>query len=234
MTVRGEGFAVSCYSRIARLEKPRMRLPQEVTLLFSTIVLSSGLSAAGDLASAQHEYQEKNYSAALQESTPLAEHGNAGSQVLLGRMYLMGQGVTKDPAQAMKWFQAAAVQGNAEAQFLLGSMLLLPQTDVSEGLKWLRLAAEQGMQDAQYLMGKAYIRGTEQLPRDPVKGGMWLRLAAKENKQFYVDELQSAERQMTPDQVAKAKELAEEWKPNSAPTDIDEHRGSSAMTRDSP
>jgi hypothetical protein len=47
---------------------------------------------------------------------------------------------------------------------------------------------------------------------------MWLRLAAKENKQFYQDELQSAERQMTADQVEKAKALADEWKPSSPPT----------------
>ena len=193
-----------------------MRLPQEMTLLVSTIVLSTGLSAAGDLASAKHDYQEKNYDAALKKSTPLAERGDADAQLLLGRMYLMGQGVTQDRAQALKWFQAAAVQGNVDAQFLLGSMLLLPQKDVGEGLKWLRLAAEQGLQDAQYLLGKAYLRGAEQLARDPVQGGMWLRLAAKENKQFYQDELQSAEGQMTPDQVRKAKELAAEWKPNLA------------------
>ena len=193
-----------------------MRLQHEITLFVSTIVLSTGLAAGGDLASAKHDYQEKNYSAALQESTPLAEQGNADAQVLLGRMYLMGQGVTQDRAQAMKWFQAAAVQGNADAQFLLGSMLLLPRKDVGEGLKWLRLSAEQGMQDAQYLLGKACMQGTAQLARDPVQGGMWLRLAAKGNKQFYLDELQSAERQMTPDQVAKAKELAGKWKPNTS------------------
>ena len=190
-----------------------MRLPQEITLLVSTIVLSTGLSAVSDLASAKRDYQEKNYTAALNESTSLAEQGNAEAQVLLGRMYLMGQGVTQDSAQASKWLQAAAVQGDADAQFLLGSMLLLPQRDVGEGLKWLRLAAEQGMQDAQYLLGKAYMQGAERLARDPVQGGKWLRLAAKNNKQFYQDELQSAERQMTPDQVAKAKELADEWKP---------------------
>lgn len=93
-------------------------------------------------------------------------------------------------------------------------MYLLPQKDIDEGLKSLRLSAAQGMQDAQFLLGKAYMQSTERLPRDPVLGGMWLRLAAKENKQFYQDELQSTERQMTPDKVAKAKALANEWQPN--------------------
>ena len=181
-----------------------------------TILLCLGSSAAADLGSARRAYDQKDYAAALMEFTALAEHGSPDAQLFLGKMYMTGQGVPKDSGQSLKWLKAAAVQGNADAQFFLGSMYLLPQKDIGEGLKWLRLSAEQGMQDAQYLLGKAYMRGAEQLPSDPVQGGMWLRLAAKENKQFYQDELQSAQRLMTPDQVAKAKALADQWKPNPA------------------
>ena len=194
-----------------------MRLPQEVTLLLSTVALSAGLSAGADLASAKHDYQEKNYAAALKESTPLAEQGNADAQVLLGRMYLMGQGVTQDRDQAMKWFKAAAVQGNADAQFLLSSMLLLPQKDVGEGMKWLRLSADQGMRDAQYLLGKTYLQGLKDVPRDLVQAAMWLELAAKGNTEFYQNELRAAEALLTADQLAKAKALADEWKPKGVP-----------------
>lgn len=182
------------------------------------ILLCVGVSAAADLESAKRAYDQKDYVTAQKEFTILAENGNSDSQLIIGKMYMIGQGVPKDSDQALKWLKAAAVQGNADAQFFLGSMYLLPQKDIGEGLKWLRLSAEQGMQDAQYLLGKAYMQGAKQLPSDPVQGGMWLRLAAKENKQFYQDELQSAERQMTPDQVAKAKALADEWKPNPPPT----------------
>ena len=126
---------------------------------------------------------------------------------------MMGQGVKQDHDEAIKWFKAAATQGNADAQFFLGSLYLLPQTDVGEGLKWLRLSAEQGMQDAQYLLGKAYVRGATELPRDLVQGAMWLRLAAKDNKKFYQDELKGTEGQMTTEQVEKAIALAAEWKP---------------------
>jgi TPR repeat protein len=180
-----------------------------------TILLCVGFSAAAaDLESAKRAYDQKDYAAALKELAVLAEQGSSDAQLILGKMYMIGQGVPKDSDRAIKWLKPAAVQGNADAQFFLGSMYLLPQKDIGEGLKWLRLSAEQGMQDAQYLLGKAYMQGSERLPRDPVQGGMWLRLAAKENKQFYQDELQSAERQMTPDQAAKAKALAAEWKPN--------------------
>jgi len=190
-----------------------MRLALQVLLCASTIVLSAGLSRGADLASAKRDYQEKNYAAALKESAPLAEEGNADAQVLLGRMYMMGQGVDQDRDRAMKWFKTAAVQGNADAQFFLGSMYLLPQQDVGEGLKWLRLSAEQGMQDAQYLLGKTYLQGIKDAPQDLVQAAMWLRLAATGNTDFYQNELRSAEGRLTADQLTKAKSLAAEWKP---------------------
>jgi TPR repeat protein len=190
-----------------------MRVSLRVSLCVSTIVLSAGLLAGADLASAKRDYQEKNYDAALKKSTPLAQEGNADAQVLLGRMYMMGQGVNQDRDRAMKWFKAAAVQGNADAEFLLGSMYLLPQQDVSEGMKWLRLSADQGMQDAQYLLGKTYLQGIKDAPQDLVQAAMWLLLAAKGNTEFYQNELRSAEGRLTMDQLAKAKSLADNWKP---------------------
>src|SRR6266403_5651001 len=190
-----------------------MRSLQQFSFLISTILLSAGLSAGADLASAKHAYEGKNYTTALNELTPLAEQGNADAQAMLGRMYLMGQGVLKDSDQAIKWFKASAMQGNADAQFFLGTMYLLPQKDIAEGVKWLRLSAEQGQQDAQLILGKAYLQGAKELPRDPVQAEMWLRLAAKGNLEFYQNELLAAEAQMTPEQIAKGKALAEAWKP---------------------
>jgi TPR repeat protein len=178
-----------------------------------TILLCAGFSAGADLKSAKRAYQQKDYATAFKEFTALAGQGNADAQFILGRMYLMGEGVLKDPDQAIKWFKTSAAQGNADAQFFLGSYYLLPQRDIAEGVKWLRLSAEQGQQDAQYLLGKAYIQGSKEFPRDPVQGEMWLRLAAKHNLDFYQNELLGAEKQMTGDQIAKGKALAEAWKP---------------------
>ncbi len=178
-----------------------------------TILLCSRLSAAADLEAAKRAYQEKDYATAFKEFTPLAEQGNEEAQLFLGKMYMLGQGVLKDPAQAIKYFKASAAQGNADAQFFLGAMYLLPQTDIGEGVKWLRLSAEQGNQDAQWLLGKTYMQGAQELPRDLVQAEMWLRLASIQNLEFYETELTFAERQMTPDQIAKGKALAEAWKP---------------------
>jgi len=42
---------------------------------------------------------------------------------------------------------------------------------------------------------------------------MWLRLAAKDNLDFYQNELRVAEGQMSAEQIAQGKALAESWKP---------------------
>jgi len=80
-------------------------------------------------------------------------------------------------------------------------------------VKWMRLSAEQGNKDAQYLPGKAYIQGLKDFARDPVQAEMWLRLAAKDNLEFYQNELLAAETQMSPEQLGNGKALAEAWKP---------------------
>ncbi|MFN8818923.1 MAG: tetratricopeptide repeat protein, partial [Holosporaceae bacterium] len=51
-----------------------------------------------------------------------AEQGNAVAQYNLGVMYDEGQGVTRDYAEAVKWFRKAAEQGDANAQSNLGVM----------------------------------------------------------------------------------------------------------------
>jgi len=188
----------------------------QILFFLTTIVLSVPLAAGADLASAQRAYEAKDYVTALKESGALAEQGNGDAQLLLGRMYLMGQGVTKDNDQARKWFEAPATQGNADAQFMLGSMYLLPQKDVAKGVYWLHLSADQGNQDAQYLLGKAYAHGLPNLRRDPVQAELWLSLAAKKNLQFYKSELDNAESQMTPGEIASGRALAAAWKPNAA------------------
>src|SRR5207244_3285674 len=186
------------------------------SIYFSTLLLCAGLTAGADLDSAKRAYEQNDYAAALKEFTALAEQGNADAQVLLGKMYLIGKGVLKDPETGLRWFKAAAQQGNSDGEFLLGAMYLLPHSDIPEGLKWVRLAAEQGNQDAQMLLGKNYLEGLPELPRDPVQAEMWLRLSVKNNLPFYQAQLDSAEKEMSPDQIAKGKALAEAWKPKPA------------------
>ena len=178
------------------------------------IILGAAFSAADDLESAKRAYKQADYATALKELTPLAKQGNPEAEILLGRMYLRGYGVLKDPDQAWDLFQAAAKQGNADGEFFIGARSVMRHVDIAEGLNYLKLSADQGNQDAQLLLGKTYLEGIgSDLPRDPVQAEMWVQLAAKNNLDFYQSELSAAERQMSPDQIAKGKALAQAWKP---------------------
>ena len=48
-----------------------------------------------------------------------ALQGDADGQYHLGLMYATGRGMTKDEAEAVKWFRKAAAQANEEARKLL-------------------------------------------------------------------------------------------------------------------
>jgi TPR repeat protein len=72
--------------------------------------------------------------------------GDASGQYNLGRVYLDGSGVDKDPRQAARWLNLAADKGNASAQALLGQILFNGEGGVprqrARGLMWLTLARD--------------------------------------------------------------------------------------------
>jgi TPR repeat protein len=74
----------------------------------------------------------------------------------LAYMYYLGEGVTQNHAEAVKWHRRAADQGLAVAQDSLRSMYEhgdgAPQ-DYAEALRWYRLAVDQGIVFAQYNLG---------------------------------------------------------------------------------
>ena len=76
--------------------------------------------------------------------------------------YANNEGVPKDEAEAIRWYQKAADQGYAKAQFALGNVyeygLGVPKDEV-EAARWCRKAAEQGLASAQYVLGLTYALG---------------------------------------------------------------------------
>ena len=65
-------------------------------------------------------YRRGDYAAAIGIFRPLAEQGNARAQWYLGAMYLFGDGVPQNDAEAMKWYLQAAKKDYALAQSGLG------------------------------------------------------------------------------------------------------------------
>ena len=89
-------------------------------------------------------------------SRQAAEQGDAEAQYNLGFMYAEGRGVSKDEAEAVRWYRLGADQGFTVAQLELGLMLML-MSDAGEGVskdepelvRWYRLGADQGFAVAQ-------------------------------------------------------------------------------------
>jgi TPR repeat protein len=92
-------------------------------------------------------YKRQDYTTALREWQPLAQHGYHAAQTNLGHMYAQGRGVARNDTEAVKWYRKAAAQGNALAQASLGDMYLEGRgvrQDVTEGAFWYGKALAQG------------------------------------------------------------------------------------------
>jgi TPR repeat protein len=145
----------------------------------------------------------------------LAEReNNAQAQHTIGLMYENGYGVTRDYAEAMKWFRMAAEQGYTRAQSQIGLMYEKAEgltQDYAEALKWFRMAAERGDVEEQLNVGGSYENGLG-VKQDYVQAYMWLSLAAAADEPASAQELNNLAQKMTPEQIVEAKQLASEWK----------------------
>jgi TPR repeat protein len=71
--------------------------------------------------------------------------GDPDAQFYLGRLYLKGEGVAKDPKLAVRWLALAANKGQYEAQATLGQILFRGDNVPRQrplGLMWLTLASD--------------------------------------------------------------------------------------------
>lgn len=95
-------------------------------------------------------YFKGDYKTAFDKWKPLAEKGYANVQHNLGLMYSMGQGVTQDDKEAVKWYRLSADQGQTFAQYNLGVLYGngrgVPQ-DLIRAYKWFNIAEANGYED---------------------------------------------------------------------------------------
>lgn len=156
----------------------------------------------------------KGDKAALALLTTLARKGHSSAQFNLGSMYDFGDGVLKDPVQAIEWYRKAAEQGDADAQFSLGRMFRygrgIPKDSV-QAVGWYRKAAEQGNANAQGALGLMYIQD-DGLPKDFIAAHMWNSLAAAQGVDVAKTLRDALEKEMTPAQIAEAQKMSREWK----------------------
>lgn len=94
-------------------------------ILGFTISFSSGCSSTIDPA--------LDYKKSMYWSLKSAEKGSPSAQKMLGSMYYLGDGVTKDLKKAYAWYKLAANQGDASAKTFVDTITaLLPQDQLDE------------------------------------------------------------------------------------------------------
>jgi TPR repeat protein len=116
-------------------------------LLLLAAMAPTRWAAAGDdhpgLTEADQAYSSGDFERAAALYRRDAELGIVAAQLNLAFLFLDGQGVPPDPAQAALWFRRAAEQGNPEAQQNLGTLYRegrgVERSPV-EAAKWYRLA----------------------------------------------------------------------------------------------
>jgi S1-C subfamily serine protease len=94
--------------------------------------------------------------------------------------------------------------------------------DATEAVKWYRKAAEQGYVSAETSLGFAYKDGRG-IPMNYVEAHKWFNLAAAGNDsvaKFAASQRDELAQQMTPDQIAEAQQLANEFTPRKEGSNI--------------
>ncbi|MES1181129.1 MAG: tetratricopeptide repeat protein, partial [Verrucomicrobiota bacterium] len=151
-----------------------------------------------------------------------AEEGWPSAQHDLAMCYAMGNVPNKTASDAIIWYRKAAEQGLPDSEAALGVCYLegvgAPK-DIPQGVYWTRRAAEKGFAPAQRYLGICYTKGNG-VPKDLVLAYKWLNLAAAKddmNSDEIRVNLSSAERFMTPEQIAEGQRLAHDFKAKPIP-----------------
>ena len=102
-----------------------------------------------------------------------AAQGNADGEFGLGRMYLTGEGLTRDVEQARTWIARAAERGHALATAVMAQAYMRGELGIAQSerhteaaYKWIRRAAEQGHLSSLEYLAVSYRKGVNGLAAD--------------------------------------------------------------------
>ena len=128
-------------------------------------------------------YNVGHYKETITLVQPLAEAGNATAQILLGRCYESGLGVSQDLEAAVKWYRAAAEQKDSQGQVLLAYCyeigIGVPK-DPEKTVALMTAAAEAGNAEAQFNIALYYSKGLYGTKRDFKQSFAWAEKSAKQ------------------------------------------------------
>lgn len=109
-----------------------------------------------------------------------ALQGNADGEYGLGTMYAGGEGVARDPQEALRWYRLAAGHGHDRAILVLalahlrGDLGLTDRRrDDGQARQWIRMAAEKGDVQAMDGLAKSLRSGDFGFAVDPGQAAEW-------------------------------------------------------------
>jgi TPR repeat protein len=132
-------------------------------------------------------FEEGNEAAALRNMPAAAvaweesrARGHTGATVALARLYLTGQGVSRNHRRAFELFQEGANVGDRSAQLELARLYADGrgvETSHEDAALWFFSAAKAGEPAAQYEMGRIHELGRS-VPANDAEAATWYRSAA--------------------------------------------------------
>lgn len=108
-----------------------------------------------------------------------AAKNNPDAEYNLGVLYLNGQGVQANEAEAAKWFRKASVHGHMVAQFNL-AQYELDLGNYREAVRWFKNAADRGNIIAANNLGTLYFDG-KGVEKSDLMAFKYFEIAAKRN-----------------------------------------------------
>lgn len=144
---------------------------------------------------------------ALNALVPLAETGDAYSQLMLGNLLVGGEG--NDIQDGLNWLRKAGEQGNPIAQRNLGILYRegrVVAQDTAEALKWYRLAADRGCFQTE-------LAALDEAQGDFSEAFKWCEIAARAGDSGAIRLRDTLASKMSPGEVADARKRAAEFKP---------------------
>ena len=139
-----------------------------------------------------------------------AEAGDSDAQTNLGYMHDQGLGCERNLKTAAAWYRKAAEAGNPVGENNLADLYLrgegLPQNS-AEAFRWFQKAATQRHTGARIKLAYMYAEGMG-TQKDPEAAYAWLTSASLAGDQRGRDMVPRLEAEMTPQQIAEAREQA--------------------------
>ncbi len=148
-------------------------------LLTLTALLVADLAGGAPAESPASAYRRGDYKEAIKLVKPQAKSGIIAAEIMLGHMYMKGEGTEANVPEGLTWIRKAAAQGAPIACYELGLFSLTGiggPVDGRAALDWFRKSAHGGNADAAFHLAEIYHQGVF-VGRDDVLSLAWIDAA---------------------------------------------------------